>query len=364
MMDRMLRVGIIGASAERGWAKISHVPAVQELAGLTLAAVATNRQKSADAAASAFGAEKGYGDAQDLFRDPAIDIVVIAVKVPDHRELVLAAAAAGKHVFCEWPLGCNLAGAEELAAAVWASGVHAAIGLQARMNPAARRAHDLIASGTIGRVLSAHIVSTTAAFGPKMEPALAFAEDAANGVTLVTIQGAHSFDLAIAVLGDLSEASGLATTQYPQVQIGDDAAWRPRSTPDHILLQGRLARQAALSIEVAGGRPSGAVPFRFEITGDKGSLVLEGGALRGFQSGRLRLLLDGEEQPVEEGEAAGLPDAAVNVAAIYTALRDDILNGTFTVPGFDHAVRLTRLVEDMLASSTTGTRRLATNWPG
>lgn len=363
-MDRILRVGIIGASAERGWAKISHVPAVQGLAGLTLAVVATSGQKSADAAARAFGAEKGYGDVRDLFGDPAIDIVAIAVKVPDHRALVLAAAAAGKHLFCEWPLGCDLAEAGELAAAVRASGVHAAIGLQARMNPAARHARDLIASGSIGRVLSARIVSTTAAFGAKVETAMAFAEDAANGVTLVTIQGAHSFDLAISVLGDLAEASSLATTQYPRVQVGDDATWQPRSTPDHILLQGRLASHAALSVEVAGGRPSGAVPFHFEITGDKGSLVLEGGALRGFQSGRLRLLLDGEEQPVDEGEAAGLPDAAANVAAIYASLRDDILNETFNVPGFDHAVRLTRLVDDMLASSATGTRRPATNWPG
>ena len=360
-MDRMLRVGIIGASAERGWAKISHVPAVQALAGLTLGAVGGRDRKSADAAAKTFGAEQAYGDAGDLFRDPAIDLVTIAVKVPDHRALVLAAAAAGKHLYCEWPLGRDLAQAEELAAAVRTAGVHAAVGLQMRMNPAARRARDLIASGTIGRVLSARIVSATMAFGPRVEPAMAFAED---GATLATIQGAHTIDVAMAVLGNLGEASGLLTTQYPQVQIGDDAARRPRSTPDHMLVQARLASGAAVSVEVAGGRPSDAVPFHFEVTGDKGSLVLDGGAPRGFQSGRLRLLLTGEAQPVDEGELSGLSDTAASVAGVYAALRDDIFNGTFTVPDFGHAVRLTRLVEDMQASSGTGTRRSARNWPG
>ena len=362
-MDRILRVGIIGASAERGWAKLSHIPAVQGLAGLTLGAVVGSSQKSADAAATAFGAEKGYGDAASLFADPSIDLVAIAVKVPDHHALVLAAAAAGKHVFCEWPLGCNLAEAEELAAAVRGTNVHAAIGLQTRMNPAALQARALIASGRIGRLLSARIVSSTVAFGPKVEPALAFAEDASNGVTLVTIQGAHTIDFAIAMLGELAEAAALATTQYPEVQIGDDTTLQARSTPDHILLQGRLAGGAAVSIEVAGGRPADATPFRFEITGDRGSLVLDGGAMRGFQSGRLRLWLDGEEQTVDDGEQSGLDDTAANVAGVYAALRDDILAGTFTIPDFDHAVRLQRLVDDMLASSATGTRSAAKDWP-
>ncbi len=77
----------------------------------------------------------------------------------------------------------------------------AAIGLQLRANPAARRARDLVTSGAIGRVLNARILSTTMAFGPEVERAMAFAEQAENGVTLPAIQGAHTLDLAITVLG-------------------------------------------------------------------------------------------------------------------------------------------------------------------
>ena len=363
-MTKQLQVGIIGASADRGWAKISHVPAVQKLVGLELGAVASGSQSKADAAAKAFGAKAAYGDAKELFRDPNIDIVAICVKVPDHRELVLDALAAGKHIYCEWPLGRNLAESEELAAAAQAAGLHVAIGLQTRMNPAAQRARDLISSGAIGRLLSARVLSNTAAFGPKVETAMAFGEKAENGVTLVTIQGAHTLDLAIAVLGRFSDVTALATTQYPEVEIGEENAVRQaRSTPDHLLVQARVADGSALSVEVAGGRPPEATPFRLEVTGENGGLALDGGALRGFQSGRLRLSLNGKPQHVDEGEITSLPDEAANVAGMYAALRNDILSETSTAPDFNHAVRLTRLIDDVMSSAQTGTRKPAVDWP-
>lgn len=358
-----LRVGIVGASAERGWAKISHVPAVQALAGLELEAVASGSPAKGEAAAKAFGAKTGYADARDLVRDPAVDIVTVAVKVPDHREVVMEAIAAGKHVYCEWPLGRNLAETEEMAAAAHAAGVHVAIGLQTRQNPAARRFRELLDAGAIGRILSARVESTTMAFGPAVEAAMAFGEEADNGVTLITIQGAHTLDFAVATLGGFADLSALATTQYPEVHIGDDVRSQRRTTPDHLLVQSRLRHGGALTIEVAGGRLPDAVPFRLEVTGDKGTLMLKGGAPRGFQSGRLQISLDGQSMPVDEGELAALPDTAANVAGVYAALRDDILFGTSTVPDFHHAVRLAHLVDAVLSSAATGARLSAHDWP-
>ena len=361
--EKLLGVGIIGASAGRGWAKISHVPAVKQLTGLKLVAVASGSQEKAEAAAKAFGAETGYANGEELVNDPRVDLVAVAVKVPDHRELVLAALAAGKHVFCEWPLGRNLAETEEMAAAADAAGVHVAIGLQTRLNRAAQRARELIGSGAIGRVLSARIYSSTMAFGPRVEAEMAFAEKTENGVTLVTIQGAHTLDFAIAILGPFADLTALTTTQYPQVEIGEGAPPQARATSDHLLVQARLADGGgALSVEVAGGRPTGATPFRFEVTGETGNLVLEGGAPRGFQSGLLRLLLRGELQTLDE-KPATLPDTAANVAGVYAALRNDILQGTRIVPDFHHAARLARLIDATLASAETGTRQAAADWP-
>lgn len=347
---RTLGVGIIGASAGRGWAKAAHVPAVRHLAGLELAAVAGGNQEKSDAAAREFGAKAAYGDAHDLVRDPVVDIVTVAVKVPDHRELVLAALAAGKGVYCEWPLGRNVAETDEMARAAEAAGVRTAIGLQTRRNPAARRARELLAAGAVGRVLSARVYSSTAAFGPTVEAAMAFGEQAENGVTLATIQGAHTLDCAQDLLGEFNDLNALATIQYPQVEIGKEARRQARTTPDHLLVQARLVAGGALSVEVAGGRPAGKTPFRLEVTGEAGDLVLTGGAMRGFQSGRLSLVVKGEPVEMDEGELAGLSDEALNVAGVYAALRDDVLHGTRDAPDFDDASRLARLVERVLAS--------------
>ncbi len=361
-MSKVLGVGIIGASSQRGWAKDSHVPAVQGVQGLELVAVAAGDDEKARAAAQAFGAKKGYANGLDLIQDPAVDIVTIAVKVPDHRELVLAAIAAGKHIYCEWPLGKNLAESKEMAHAARQAGLRTAIGLQMRSSAAVLQARKAVEEGQIGRPLTARIVSSTAAFGPNVEPAMVFAEDAANGVTLVSIQGGHTFDLALAVLGRFATLSALTTTQYPQVKTGDDSELQPRTTSDHVFLQAQLSSGASISIEVAGGRPADS-PTHFKVIGTEGTLSIRGGAMRGVQSGRLQLLINDQLQHMDEGPVASLPDAAANVAGIYMLLRDDILNGTATAPDFDHAVQLTQFVDAVYRSSEEGVRAAESGWP-
>jgi predicted dehydrogenase len=156
--QKQVRVGIVGADTKAGWAKLSHVPAINGLRGVKLAAVTTRTEQRAREAAQAFGADRWFSDPLAMIRDEQIDLVTIAVKVPAHRELVLAALDAGKAVYCEAPLGRTLAEVEEMASAV--GSLHTAIGLQARLNPAVRRAVQLIGSGNIGRPLNARIVST------------------------------------------------------------------------------------------------------------------------------------------------------------------------------------------------------------
>jgi predicted dehydrogenase len=336
---------------------------VQGLSGLQLTAVASGTQPKADAAAKAFGIRNGYADGRELIKDPAVDIVTIAVKVPDHRELVLAALEAGKHIYCEWPLGRNLAETKELAAAADAAKVHVVIGLQTRLSSAAVHARALLSSGAIGRPLASRIFSSTVAFGAKVEAAMSFAEDAANGVTLVTIQGAHTLDFAIAVLGPFADIAALATTQYPEIEVGDPPAQQTRSTPDHLLAQARFSEGTALSLEVSGGRTPEASTFWMEIEGEKGAIRIDGGAVRGFQSGKLTVSLRGELQRIDEGEVGTMTTEAANVAGMYAALRDDILLDRSTVPDFEHAARLAKLIDDVMVSSESGCRKVSVDWP-
>lgn len=346
-MSSELKVGIIGVNPAGGWARDSHVPAVQGVSGLRLAAVATTRQQSADEAARRFAVEKGYASGAALIDDPDIDIVTVATRVPDHRDLLLAAIAAGKHVYSEWPLGVSVSEAREVAAAANSAGVKHAIGLQLRGSPTVLQAQRLLAAGAIGRVLSVRAYSTTAGFGPEVAPQFAYLEDPANFANLVTIQGAHTLDLLLALGGPLASIAGLPSRQYPHLQMGEPRQQVGRRTFDHLLAQGRLLSGAPFTLEVAGGRQQ-ETPFYLEIVGEQGTLRLDGGAPRGLQSGRIGLLRDGVREPVEEGTLASLSDSAVNVAGNYAALRDDILMGSATVSNFDHAVRLTQLMVQVL----------------
>ena len=105
--NRKIRVGIVGVNPSRGFASIAHIPALQALADFEITAVCTTRQDSADAAARHYGVPLAFSDAEKLARHPDVDLVAVSVKVPDHYVSVMAAIDAGKHVYCEWPLGRN-----------------------------------------------------------------------------------------------------------------------------------------------------------------------------------------------------------------------------------------------------------------
>jgi predicted dehydrogenase len=121
-MSHQIGVGILGANPERGWAARSHIPAINASPHFALAAVATTRAETANAARDRFGARHAFTDALSLARHPDVDLVVVTVKVPAHAELVRAALDAGKHVYCEWPLTRTAAEARALQAAAETAG--------------------------------------------------------------------------------------------------------------------------------------------------------------------------------------------------------------------------------------------------
>src|SRR5215469_1968520 len=102
-----IRVGIVGVSPNRGFASIAHIPALQALPEFEIVAVCTTRQDSAEAAARHFQIPLAFSDPVKLANHPDVDLVTVSVKVPDHYSPVMAAIDAGKHVYCEWPLGRN-----------------------------------------------------------------------------------------------------------------------------------------------------------------------------------------------------------------------------------------------------------------
>src|SRR2546428_8520197 len=124
-----LGVGIIGVSPARGWAATAHIPALQALPNYEIRALSTHNAESARAAGDVFGVSAVFSDHEQLLTRPDIDVVAVTVKVPHHRELVSAALAAGKTVYCEWPLGRDLDDPRAMAPPAAHPGVRAAAGV-------------------------------------------------------------------------------------------------------------------------------------------------------------------------------------------------------------------------------------------
>src|SRR2546430_15634242 len=103
-----LGFGIIGVSPTRGWAATAHIPALHALPNYEIRALSARSAESARAAGEVFGVGTVFSDHVQLVTQPDIDVVAVTVKAPHHRELGSAALAAGKAVYCEWPLGRDL----------------------------------------------------------------------------------------------------------------------------------------------------------------------------------------------------------------------------------------------------------------
>lgn len=355
-MNSFFKVGIIGANAKNGWAKDSHVPALQNLPGLELVAVATSNIETARAAAQAFSAREAFANGLELIAHADVDIVSVCVKVPAHRELVLAALEAGKHVYCEWPLGANVEEAQEMRDAAERAGVHVALGLQARLNPAVREAKALLDSGALGRLLSARVYSSNAGWGPEIHRPDAYLDQAKSGANLVTILGGHTLDLAELLLGQIKEASALATTRFPEVRLLETGETIHREVADNLSVLAHHQNGCVLNAEIDSNRlPE--PPFRFEIIAAQGTLQLVGGDPHGFQGGRVKMHSSLPSQPIAPAVPDDVPNSAVNVAELYAQFAKDIRENTRTVPDFAHAARLTRLIEDVLQAAGSGERR-------
>ena len=202
-------VGIIGVAPGRSWAAVAHIPALRAIPAYDIVALSTTRQESASAAAAEFGVAKAYDNHQALVGDPAVDLVVVTVKVPHHLELVTAALNAGKHVYCEWPLGNGLAEAEQMAALAKAKGVVGAVGLQACAAPSFNYVRDLIAEGYVGTVLSTTLVGSGMNWGAFIDRPNAYTADNANGASLLTIPFGHTLDAVAMCLGEFTSLNAV-----------------------------------------------------------------------------------------------------------------------------------------------------------
>ncbi|MET9491987.1 Gfo/Idh/MocA family oxidoreductase [Nocardia sp. NPDC006630] len=363
MSDR-IRVGIIGASPNRGWAARAHIPALRALPDFELTAVGTSRQESADAAARLFGAAHAFTDARRLAEHPDVDLVAITVKVPAHAELIEAALAAGKHVYSEWPLTRTTEEAESVIA-LGGDG-HRVVGLQARFSPAIDKAKRLIAEGYVGRVVSATVYAARGKGAGGLIPEwAAYTLDRRSGAGLLEVAGGHTLDPLEHLLGEIAELSADLAIRNSHNTIAETGERITVTSPDHLLLNATLTSGTVISAHIHDAKLTDG-RTRIEIAGTEGDLAIISAGPHGpggIQMSELRLLgaqgpagvwqdlTESDGRPISE-----LPVESENVARLYRQLAEDIRTGTHTAPTFETGLHLHRLLDTIRRSAETGTR--------
>jgi predicted dehydrogenase len=358
MADK-IRLGLIGASVTGTWSQRSHLPAAQASSDIELTAVCTTKADSAEAARQAYGAQLAFDDYRKMAASPEIDAVAVVVRVPSHYEPTKVALDAGKHVYCEWPLGQTTAEAEELTALAKTNGLVTAIGLQSRVNPAVMYMKEQVEAGYVGEVMAVHV--SLMRDGVLTRPSnRTWQRDADLGANTLTIANGHTVDAMRFVAGDLSQLSAVVETKATQWLDTGTNEWVDVTSPDNILVSGRLANGAVASSHVAA-IPYAGSGYRMEIYGREGTLVATG-----EDSPQLgEVFLQGAQgdntlapMPVPERFTIATPGTpageAINVGQMYAAFAQAIRGGDSSQPTFETAVDLHRLIDAIAQSSETG----------
>ena len=365
MPEAPLGVGIIGVSPVRGWAATAHIPALRALPNYEIRALSAHGAGSARAAGEVFGVRAVFPDHEQLVTRSDIDVVAVTVKVPHHRRLVSAALAAGKAVYCEWPLGRDLDEARTMAALASEKGVRTVAGLQARQAPAIQFVRELLHDGYVGEVLSTTMVGLSVA-GDVVDQPNAYMLDQANGANVVTIAAGHSLDVLTYVLGEFADLSAVSDLRRPLIKIRETGEQVVKTAPDQIAVIGTLAFGATASIHIREA-VAGGTGFSWEINGTDGTLRISAAEAQPQIFPLTVAGAQGRNEPAELAvperlthrwpELAGLEGApAFNVGRAYAAFAADIDDGTHTVPDFTDAVRRHELIAAIETAAASGER--------
>jgi predicted dehydrogenase len=358
-MANKIRLGLIGANVRSHWASRSHLPALLVSPEFELTAICTTKPESAEEARRKYGTKLAFHDFRAMVASPEIDAVAVVVRVPSHYEPTKAALEAGKHVYTEWPLGRTTGEAEELAALAKSKGVKTAVGLQSRVSPTLMYMKEQIESGYVGEVMACH-VSLFREGVLERRSGRTWQRDAGLGANTLTIANGHTIDALRFVAGNFSRVACVVTTQARQWFETDTKKIVDVTSPDNVLVSGRLANGAVASVHVAA-IPWAGSGYRMEIYGQEGTMIASGEDSPQLSEVRLRGARGGNELSelavpsrfihVQAGMPQGDP---YNVGQMYCVFAQAIRTGQSRQPTFDTAVELHRFVDAIKQSSDTG----------
>jgi predicted dehydrogenase len=238
-------------------------------------------------------------------------------------------------------------------------GLVTAVGLQARVNPALMHMKEQVEAGVVGEVMAVHV--SLMREGVLSRPShRTWQRDAELGANTLTIANGHTVDAMRFVAGDFSRLSGVVATQAKQWLDTGTNTWLDVTSPDNVLLSGRLANGAVVSVHI-GAIPFAGSGYRMEIYGRNGTLVATGEdspqlsevSLHGAKGNNTLAPMPVPERFILA--APGTPSGeAINVGQMYTLFARAIRDGETHQPTFETAIDLHRLVDAIKSASDNG----------
>lgn len=242
-------------------------------ATVKIVGVATTRPASAQKAAQEIGCEFWTDDYRELLARPDIDVVDVTTPNHVHAEIVIAAAQAGKHIYCEKPLAMTVAEGQRMVAAATQAGVKTQMTFNLRFFPAVARARQLIESGFLGNIFSFRGRYYRSSYIAADKPlSWRLRKDVSGGGALFDL-GSHILDLIYYLLGDYSAVQATVDTLIKARPVAAGSSeTAPVDVDDIALMHVRMASGILGLIETSRMGTGFTNDLPVEIFGDKGAI--------------------------------------------------------------------------------------------
>ena len=286
-----------------------------------------------------FGIEKNYADYQEMLRDEEIDVVYVATPNVFHKDQVIAAANAGKHVFCQKPMGMNAQESEQMVEACNANHVQLGMGFCYRYQAGQAKVKELLQAGAIGAVSYYHFSFNLGGYNPetagwRCNPKLA------GGGPLMDL-APHLVDLLLYFSDEevRSVMAYVAPEKTPE-QIDLDA---------HAVLELASGARAAMDVSFVRGNI-----HNYTIVGRKGQIRAMGtmcwnNELDGIGKGKVFLEPFMDSHEVEYGVIEQLEEEVRRFTASIQNNLENPVNGAY-------GLKVQRIIDAIYESGKTGKR--------
>lgn len=377
--NRPVRVGLVGAGAIARAHAIAYTTAHRYCGSavppVQLCMLADSDEQLARAAVERLGFESWTRDWEELVASPDIDLVSIVTPNFLHAPMAIAAAKAGKHVFCEKPMATNSAEAEQMWRTADAAGIVHGVNLNYRNVPAIRFIARLIAQGRIGTIRqyrAAYLQDW--ANDPRIPRSWKF-DGVLSGGGAVSGVGTHVIDLARALVGEIERVVSTTETWIKErplpassstfETVEGEAEMAPVTNDDSAYFLTRFINGAIGTFEISRCAPGRKNHLSLEIHGSRGSITYDyeqpneiklytgddDKELDGF-----RTILIGPAQ--DTGALLAYPGVPVGFAETIVFQIGDLLKaivgGPAMVPSFYDGWRAQAVVDAVIASAGQG----------